>query len=76
MLFRSNLANPIATILSAAMMLRYSFNLSEEADFIEKAVSQVLQDGWRTADIKAPSDVTFLTGSEMTGKILAKLKEL
>ena len=71
-----NLANPIATILSAAMMLRYSFDLSEEADFIEKAVSQVLQDGWRTADIKSPSEVSFLSGSEMTEKILSKLMEL
>ncbi|MCD8053998.1 MAG: 3-isopropylmalate dehydrogenase [Lachnospiraceae bacterium] len=46
-----NLANPIATILSAAMMLRYSFDLTEEADDIENAVKQVLADGYRTGDI-------------------------
>ena len=46
-----NLANPIATILSAAMMLRYSFDLAEEADAIEKAVKKVLEDGLRTPDI-------------------------
>lgn len=68
-----DLANPIATILSAAMMLRYSFNLSEEANFIEQAVSAVLEEGWRTADIKAPGAENFLSGSQMTGKILEKL---
>ncbi len=44
-------ANPIATILSAAMMLRYSFDLDEEADKIEAAVKQVLNEGYRTGDI-------------------------
>lgn len=44
-------ANPIATILSAAMMLRYSFDLEEEADAVENAVKQVLKDGFRTVDI-------------------------
>ena len=44
-------ANPIATILSAAMMLRYSFDLDEEADKIEAAVKQVLKEGYRTGDI-------------------------
>ncbi len=46
-----NIANPIATILSAAMMLRYSFDLDEEADAVETAVRQVLKDGFRTVDI-------------------------
>ena len=46
-----NLANPIATILSAAMMLRYSFDLEEEAAAIEAAVKKVLEDGIRTPDI-------------------------
>ncbi len=46
-----NLANPIATILSAAMMLRYSFDLDQEADAVEAAVKQVLKDGIRTVDI-------------------------
>lgn len=68
-----DLANPIATILSAAMMLRYSFELSEEADFIEKAISDVLSAGWRTADIKAPDDENYLSGSQMTEKILEYL---
>ena len=45
------IANPIATILSAAMMLRFSFDLDKEADSIEQAVSQVLKDGYRTIDI-------------------------
>lgn len=45
------IANPIATILSAAMMLRFSFDLDKEADAIEQAVSQVLKDGYRTIDI-------------------------
>ena len=46
-----DIANPIGTILSAAMMLRFSFDMSEEADAIEKAVSKVLDEGYRTADI-------------------------
>ncbi len=45
------IANPIATILSAAMMLRYSFDLDPEADAVEAAVKQVLADGYRTVDI-------------------------
>ena len=45
------IANPIATILSAAMMLRYSFDLDAEADAIEKAVKQVLEENYRTIDI-------------------------
>ncbi len=46
-----DIANPIATILSAAMMLRYSFDLDKEADAIETAVKKVLEDGYRTGDI-------------------------
>lgn len=46
-----NIANPIATILSAAMMLRFSFELDEAADAIEVAVKKVLEDGYRTVDI-------------------------
>lgn len=46
-----DIANPIATILSAAMMLRYSFDLDKEADAIEAAVKEVLKDGYRTVDI-------------------------
>ena len=46
-----DVANPIATILSAAMMLRYSFDLDKEADAVEAAVKQVLKEGYRTVDI-------------------------
>lgn len=48
-----NKANPMATILSAAMMLRYTFGLSKEADAIEAAVKKVLADGYRTPDLMA-----------------------
>ncbi|MBQ3005378.1 MAG: 3-isopropylmalate dehydrogenase [Clostridia bacterium] len=51
-----DIANPIGTILSAAMMLRFSFNMEKEADAIENAVSKVLDMGYRTADIM-PKDV-------------------
>lgn len=46
-----NLVNPLACILSAAMMLRYSFDMEEEAQTIEEGVKAVLDDGWRTADM-------------------------
>jgi len=46
-----DIANPIGTIMSAAMMLRYSFDMLEEADAIEKAVNEVLDSGYRTPDI-------------------------
>ena len=46
-----NIANPIATILSAAMMLRFTFDLDKEADAVEAAVKQVLKEGYRTVDI-------------------------
>lgn len=49
-----DIANPIATVLSAAMMLRYSFDLDREAEAIENAVKQVLKDGYRTGDIMSP----------------------
>ena len=49
-----DLANPVGTILSAAMLLRYSFGLGAEADAVEAAVSSVLEEGWRTADSCAP----------------------
>ena len=50
-----NLANPIGTILSAAMMLRYSFDMADEADAIEAAVNKALDDGYRTGDIMQES---------------------
>jgi 3-isopropylmalate dehydrogenase len=60
-----NIANPIATILSAAMMLRTSFDLEEEAASIESAVYKVINAGYRTNDI-ANDSKKFLTTSEMT----------
>ena len=52
-----NIANPIATILSAAMMLRFSFDLDEAADAIEAAVKKVLEDGYRTVDIMSEGKI-------------------
>ena len=65
-----NIANPIATILSAAMMLRYSFNLDKEAQAIENAVKQVLSEGYRTQDIMSQG-MTLISCSEM-GDLLAE----
>lgn len=66
-----NIANPIATILSVAMMLRYTLGLGEEADAIEKAVSDFLKTGHRTADLVAPGE-SFKRTSE-TGDFIAAL---
>ena len=65
-----NNANPIVTILSAAMMLRYAFGLSAEAQCIEDAIDAVLAAGFRTADILGNSKTDICSGSDMTGKIL------
>ena len=54
-------ANPIATILSVAMMLRYSFHLADEANAVEQAVDAVLADGYRTADIAKAGEKTIGT---------------
>ena len=67
-----NIANPIGTILSAAMMLRYSFGMSCEADCIEAAVDSVLSDGYRTGDIMQEGCKKLLC-SEMGALIAAKL---
>ena len=69
-----NKANPIATVLSAAMMLRYSFDLAKEADCIEKAVDAVLEKGFRTADLLGTSGGNALSCTEMTDKILENIK--
>lgn len=63
-----NKANPIATILSAAMMLRYSFDMSKEADAVEAAVDKVLEAGFRTGDIMSEG-MTLVSCSEMGDKI-------
>lgn len=65
-----DIANPIATVLSAAMMLRYSFDLDKEADAIEAAVKQVLKDGYRTGDIM--SDGCEKVGCKKMGDLLAE----
>ncbi|MDO4262502.1 MAG: 3-isopropylmalate dehydrogenase [Eubacteriales bacterium] len=63
-------ANPIATILSAAMMLRYSLDLDREADAVEAAVRRVLKEGYRTADIL--SEGCTLTGTAQMGTLIAE----
>lgn len=70
------IANPIATILSAAMLLRYSFDLDKEADAVESAVKQVLKEGYRTIDIMPQeegkkSSVTQVGTAEM-GSLIAE----
>ena len=65
------IANPIATILSAAMMLRHSFALTAEADAIEAAVDRVLNAGYRTADIAHGKEA--LSTTEMTDRIIENL---
>lgn len=67
------IANPIATILSAAMMLRYSFSLASEADDIEDAVDSFLNDGLRTADIVGDSGKTPLGTKDVTREIISRI---
>ena len=61
-------ANPMATILSVAMMFRYSFQLSAEADAVENAVDSVLGEGWHTADIAGEPDK--LVGCRKMGELI------
>jgi 3-isopropylmalate dehydrogenase len=70
-----NKANPIATILSYAMALRYSFDMSDEADLVEKAVQNVLASGVRTGDIMAEG-MTQVSTTEMGDAILKELDNL
>lgn len=67
-----NKANPIATILSAAMMLRYSFDMAEEADAVEEAVNKVLDAGYRTGDIMSEG-MKLVSCSEMGDLIMAQI---
>ena len=67
-----NKANPIATILSVAMMLRYSFDMAAEADAIEKAVDDVLNEGYRTGDIMSEG-MKCVSCTEMGDLIAAKI---
>ena len=64
------IANPIATILSAAMMLRFSFDLDKEADAIEAAVAKVLKDGYRTIDIMSEGKTQI--GTEEMGDLISE----
>ena len=75
-----NIANPLATILSAAMLLRYDFGLEKEALAIEKAVNSVLDQGWRTADIAGDVEALraqnkLLGTREMGEKVVSVLLE-
>ncbi len=63
-----DIANPIGTILAAAMMLRFSFDMAKEADAIENAVSRVLDAGYRTGDIR--SDGCTLVGCKEMGRLI------
>ncbi len=65
-------ANPLATILSAAMMLRYSFDMQAEADAIEKAVDNVLKKGYRTGDIMSEG-MTMVSCSKMGNLVAAEI---
>lgn len=67
------IANPLATILSASMMLRYSFSLAKEADDIDNAVNQFLNDGLRTADLIGDSGGTPLKTREVTEEVIKRL---
>ena len=68
-----DIANPIATVLSAAMMLRYSFNLDREADAVENAVRKVLQEGYRTSDLILKGDIsTKASGCCKMGDLIAE----
>ena len=71
-----NIANPLATILSVAMMLRYDFKMEDEAVDVENAVNKVLDDGWRTVDIAGDVDKTKaagkLVGTKEMGDLVVK----
>ena len=67
------LANPIAAILSVAMMLKYSFNMNEASSAIESSIQEVLSEGYRTIDLEG-SKKNKLSTSEMGNKIIEKIK--
>jgi 3-isopropylmalate dehydrogenase len=70
-----DLANPLAMLLSFAMLLRYSFDLADDADLIEKAAKGVLKKGIRTADI-APPGTTKVSTTQMGDALLKELDTL
>ena len=65
-------ANPIATILSAAMLLKYGLNMQEEANKIELAVDKVIKDGYRTEDIYRGASTEILVGTEEMGDLIVE----
>jgi len=72
-----NKANPLAMILSGAMMLKYDLGRDEEAKMIEDAVEKCLDEGWRTADLKQEGDGCTLLGCvEMGEKVSEALKAM
>ena len=73
-----NIANPLATILTAAMLLRHSFGLETEADVIVKAVRKVLENGFRTPDLARtnPEGLTVLGTAEMGAKVRETVKTM
>jgi 3-isopropylmalate dehydrogenase len=68
-----NIANPLASILSFSMALRYSFNMDKDADMLDNAVKDVLSDGHRTADIME-SGKNKVSTSKMGDLVITKLK--
>jgi 3-isopropylmalate dehydrogenase len=71
----TNKANPLATILSFAMMLRYSFDMGEDADLVEKAIQNVLNAGYRTGDIMQPGK-TLVSTTQMGELVTKELDKL
>ncbi|MDZ7261902.1 MAG: isocitrate/isopropylmalate family dehydrogenase, partial [candidate division KSB1 bacterium] len=65
-----NLANPLAAIASVALMFQYSFNMKKAAQIIEKAIEEVLLDGYRTSDLA--SDAHTILGTSEMGDAVAK----
>ena len=68
-----NKANPIATILSFAMMLRYNLNQQDLAKSLEDVIQKVLNEGFRTADLYSSDDQTLVSCSKMGDLILERL---
>ena len=68
-----NIANPLASILSFSMALRYSFDMDKDADMLDQAVKNVLKDGYRTQDIMEKGQKKVST-SEMGDLVISKLK--
>ena len=68
-----NIANPVGTILSGAMMLKYSFDMDRESEAIERAVMEVLDEGYRTVDILQPG-MKRVSCSEMGDLVAARIR--